>query len=313
MTGTVFFGSRSFKPPRNPVVTMGVFDGVHLGHRELFKRTLERAKKIRGTAVVYTFSPHPVKILAPQACPLMINTLDQKIELIQSQGIRSIVIEKFNKNFSHQTPEIFFKKIIVERLQAQEIYVGYNFTFGIHRSGNIEHLEAFGRKAGIRIHVVEPFLNDETLVSSSHIRHLLAHGDLPEAERLLARPYFIEGKVIRGRGIGGRVMGIHTANLQTDNDLILPAGVYITRTRIGKKNYPSATNIGCNPTFGPGTLSIETHLLDFRRSILHQRIHVSFLKKIREEVAFASSEALLNQIQNDIRMTRKYFKPQAGK
>ncbi len=287
---------------------MGVFDGVHQGHRELFKRALKQAKEIRGTAVAYTFSPHPVKVLVPQACPPMLNTLEQKIELIGKQGIHSIVVEKFNKPFSQQTPEIFFKKIIIDRLRAHEIFVGYNFTFGVRRSGNVEHMEAFGREAGIKVNIVSPYLCEETLVSSSHIRQLLTHANLTEAEKLLDRPYFMDGLVIQGRGVGGKILGIHTANLKPENDIILPTGVYITYTQVGNKRYQSVTNIGRNPTFGLGKLSIETHILNLRRSILHQKIRICFLKKIREEIAFASPEALMNQIRHDIRITKQYLK-----
>lgn len=292
---------------KNPVVTIGVFDGVHLGHRHIFEKVIARAKKIKGTPVVYTFDPHPVKILVPEACPPMITTLSQKVELIHSCGIRHAVVEKFNRVFSQQTPEQFFRRTIIERLKAREIFVGYDFTFGVHRSGTIEHLKTFAAKEKIKITVVKRYLRGETLVSSTQIRQLLLRGNLEKAAQLLGRPYFIDGKVKTGRGIGGKELGIHTANLESDNDRILPNGVYVTRTWIGGKKFQSVTNIGPNPTFGPGPLSIETHLLNFRRSILGKTLRVEFLKKIRDEITFASAQDLARQIQNDIMATKHYF------
>lgn len=302
----ITFGSRNFRPPKNPVIALGVFDGVHRGHRNIFQKALRRAKEIGGTAVVYTFDPHPVKILAPDACPPMITTLAQRIELIAGQGIRHIVVEKFTKTFSHQTPEKFFLATIVKRLEARELFVGYNFTFGVHRSGNIDHLKSFGRKTGIRVNVVEPYLRGETLVSSTQVRQVLARGNLPKAEELLARPYFMEGRVVHGHG-RGKKLGIHTANLEPDNDLILPTGVYITVTWVSGKKCRSVTNIGANPTFGPAPVTIESHLLGFSRSLLGRTVRIEFFEKIREEIAFSSPSALADQIRKDIRRATEFF------
>ena len=200
----VFHGSSKFRPTKNPVVTFGVFDGVHRGHRHIFQKIVARAGKIGGTPVAYTFDPHPVKILVPQACPPMINTLPQKLELIGREGIDQVVVEKFTKIFARQTPEKFFNEIVLKRLRAREIFVGYDFTFGVHRSGTIDHLQAFAKKSGVDVTIIEPYLWKETLVSSSEIRRLLSRGELSKAEELLGRPYFIEGGVIHGRGIGGK-------------------------------------------------------------------------------------------------------------
>lgn len=303
----VFHGSSKFRPPKNPVVAFGVFDGVHRGHRYIFQKAVARAKAIGGTSVVYTFDPHPVKILVPNACPPMITTLEQKLELIAAQGIGQAVVEKFTKAFARQTPERFFKKIVLERLGAREIFVGYNFTFGVHRSGTIDHLQAFAKKSGVDVTIVDPFLWKETLVSSSEIRRLLSQGNLHQAEDLLARPYFIDGRIVHGRGIGGKELGIHTANIRPQNDLILPTGVYVTYTLVSGKRFQSVTNIGPNPTFGPGPLSIETHLLNFKKTIFGKTIRIEFLEKIREEITFASAKDLANQIQNDIKIAKEHF------
>lgn len=292
---------------RAVVVTLGVFDGVHRGHQHIFRKVVQRALMIGGTPVVYTFDPHPAKILAPDTCPPMINTLRQKIGLIRESGIGRVVVQKFTKSFSRRTPEDFFKKTIVQSLRAKEIFVGYDFTFGIHRSGTIERLEALAHEAGIRVTIVEAFFWKETLVSSTQVRRLLALGNLPKAEELLGHPYFIEGRVIHGRGIGGKELGIHTANLRSENDPILPTGVYVSIASVGGRRYKSVTNIGPNPTFGPGPLSIETHLLNFRKRIFGKRIRVEFLAKIREEITFASAQDLAEQIRNDIRTAKRHF------
>ncbi len=293
---------------KKSVVTLGVFDGVHRGHQEIFRQVVRRAKAIRGTSVVYTFDPHPVKVLAPDACPLMINTLAQRVELISSQGIQKVVVERFTRSFARQSPHDFFHRTLVRRLHPQEIFVGYDFTFGVHRSGTIEHLEGFGRETGIRVTIVPARFFGETLVSSSRIRQLLVQGDLPKAEELLGRPYFIEGKVVRGRGIGGKQLGLHTANLKTENDLILPAGVYSTTVILDGRRFKGVSNIGPNPTFGPGPLSIETHLFNFRKNIRGKKIRLEFLRKIREEITFATPADLARQIRNDIQSAKQYFR-----
>lgn len=290
------------------VATLGVFDGVHRGHQQIFHKVMRRAQILRGTGLVYTFDPHPVKILVPEACPPMLMTLSQRIAAIRAAGIDRVVVQKFTRRFSRMSPSAFFRQVIRKRLKVREIFVGYDFTFGFHRSGTAKHLEAMGQKAGVRVTVVEPTLWKERLVSSTQIRRLLSRGQVSAAEDLLGRPYALEGRVIKGRGIGGRELGIHTANLKSENEGILSTGVYATVTVVGKKRYASVTNIGPNPTFGPGPLSIETHLLNFRRPLLGRRIRVEFVEKIREEITFASAAKLAVQIRNDIRVARKCLK-----
>lgn len=293
---------------KKTIVALGVFDGVHRGHREIFRRIVARAKAARGTSVVYTFDPHPVTVVAPSAAPQMINTLDQRVDLIEDTGIRKVVVQKFTKSFARLSPEDFFRKIIAGKLKAREIFVGYNFTFGMGRAGTVETLEGLGRPLGIDVHVLSPFLWKGTLVSSTQVRQFLSAGKLPQAEDLLARPYFIEGRVVRGRGIGGKELGIHTANIDSDNDPILPTGVYVTYALMDKRRFRSVTNIGPNPTFGSGPVSIETHILEgFHKNIVGKKIRVEFLKKIREEIRFATPEDLARQIGRDIKTAGRIF------
>jgi riboflavin kinase/FMN adenylyltransferase len=289
------------------IATMGVFDGVHRAHLHLFQPVIRRAKKVGGVAVVYTFEPHPAKVLVPEACPQMIMTPAQKREAILKSGISRLVIQRFTRRFSKLSPEQFFKKIILKKLKADELWIGYDFTFGYHRSGTIETLEALGKKWNVHVKVMEPFLWKETLVSSTQIRQLLARGHVKQARDLAGRSYRMTGRVIRGRGIGN-LLGIHTANLKTANDLILPTGVYATETWLKGRPYPSVTNIGPNPTFGPAPVTIETHLLNFSRPIVGLMIDIEFIEKIREELTFASAEDLANQIRNDIQVAKRYFR-----
>ncbi|MBI2083751.1 MAG: bifunctional riboflavin kinase/FAD synthetase [Deltaproteobacteria bacterium] len=293
---------------KNLVMTIGVFDGVHRGHQKIFQKVAHCAKEHSGKSLAYTFDPHPARILVPESCPPMIMTQRQKRAAILANGIDRVVVQKFTPAFSRLSAQDFFDRILLRQIRPQEIFVGYNFTFGYHRGGTVETLEAMGKKAGIRVTVVEPFLWKEMLVSSTQIRSLLSKGQISQATELLGKPYRMTGKVVGGRGLGGKILGIPTANLRSENDLILPVGVYATLTILGKKSHPSVTNIGRNPTFGPRTLSIETHILNFQKKILGHQMEIEFVERIRDEIPFSSPRELSQQIQNDIHSTKKILK-----
>ncbi|OGP14022.1 MAG: riboflavin biosynthesis protein RibF [Deltaproteobacteria bacterium GWA2_50_8] len=305
----VIFGTEKLKSPiKNPIITLGVFDGVHRGHQHIFELIKKQAKKNRGKSIVYTFNPHPVRQLAPEACPPMLLTLEQKIETIRRQKVDYLIIEAFTPVFSKLSPDKFFQKVIVDRIQAREIYVGYDFTFGCQRSGTIETLEQLGKNHGIGIHIVPAFFLDNTLVSSTRIRQLIAESKMSSASYLLGKHYCIEGHVVTGRGIGGKKLGFHTANIETLNELIPPNGVYATFVKIKHKRHFSVTNIGTNPTFGGKTLSIESHILNFRRNIVGQKICLEFVEKIREEINFSNAMDLSHQIQSDIEIAKSHLR-----
>ncbi len=292
------------------IIAMGVFDGVHQGHRHIFKKIIQRSKKIRAQTVAYTFEPHPVRVLAPHACPQMINTIPQRIELICDTGMDRVVVEKFTKTFAKQTPQQFVKNVILKKLKPSEIFVGYNFTFGIKRSGTAEDLQKLCAQHQIQVHIVTPYYSGETLVSSTQVRHFLNQGDLARANHLLERPYFLDGSIVKGKGIGAKLLGIPTANLKTFQDHLLPMGVYITKIRIGKKTYSSVTNIGHNPTFQkkgkPPVVTIETHIFNFNKNIVGRNIRLFFFKKIRDEKKFSSPQELIQQIHEDIKQAKKF-------
>lgn len=307
-------GSDNLKSqPAYPVLTLGNYDGVHIGHRSIFKRVTDISVEKRGTSILYTFDPHPAKILAPELAPPLLQTPAQKYAAIAEAGIDILIVEPFTKKFAAVQPDEFFENIVIRRVGAKEIVVGYDFTFGFHRSGKIDDLERLADKNSIRVHVIDAVFMNESLVSSTHIRRLIAAGDLECANSMLGRPYSITGMVVKGRGIGSEI-GFHTANLATTNELMPALGVYIS-TAILKdgKRLPSVTNIGYNPTFGGTELSIETHIINFNRSILGEEMELEFEKKIRREMTFESAGKLRQQIIEDVSKAREYHEKRIQK
>lgn len=305
------FGSENFSHnERRPIVAMGVFDGVHLGHSHLIESALEEAKKSGGRGVVYTFEPHPVKILAPAECPPLLQTLEQKLDAIEALGADACVIEPFTAELAHSTAADFFKSVIVDKLHAHAVVVGYDFTFGLHREGTVEMLEKLGAGHGVRIIVVGAQFLGETLISSTNIRRLLEHGNVKEAAALLGHPYMIEGKVVPGAGLGRRLLA-HTANIESENELLPKDGVYLSTTIVSREKgaeetkYPSVTSIGDNPTFPGPRFTVETHLIDEAVDIVGWRIAVWFLDRMRDQIAFDTEDELRGQIRRDIEAARE--------
>lgn len=304
-----YFGSDKVQGAfRNAVVALGNFDGVHLGHRHIIERTIELAKRANGVSVAYTFEPHPVRILAPESCPPLIQTLPQKLASLEELGLDACVVETFTHEFAKQNAEEFLQHILKGRLGARTIIVGYDFTFGYHRSGTIEVLEKLGSKHGIDVVVVEARFVGDLLLSSTEIRHFVAAGNIEEANLMLGRPYRLEGRVVAGKGFGVR-LDARTANIAPSNELLPGNGIYLSVTHIekgSKKSWPSITSIGDNPTFPGEELKIETHLIDFDGDLMGQTLSVDLFKKMREQVAFPSVEELHDQIQKDIASARRW-------
>ncbi|OGQ22031.1 MAG: riboflavin biosynthesis protein RibF [Deltaproteobacteria bacterium RIFCSPLOWO2_02_FULL_44_10] len=302
------FGSAAFPQEiLSPIVALGNFDGVHRAHVKLLEQVHTWAKHYRGTTVVYTFDPHPVKMLSPESCPPLLQTQEQKLLALEKQGIEICVLEPFTTEFSQKTPEYFLEEILHRRLRAKCIVVGYDFTFGMRRAGNIPLLEKFCREHQIDIHIVPAQFQKETLMSSTHIRKLLLSGDIARANSLLGYPYQLWGEVVRGRGLG-ESLGAHTANLELENELIPADGVYLTRTEIleeSSKIFPSITSIGNNPTFPGSERTVETHFLDQVIEVQGKRLSVHFLEWMREQIAFETPDALKHQIAADLHAARK--------
>ena len=292
----------------SPVVTIGNFDGVHLGHQSLIRDLVTHAAKMGGTPVIVTFYPHPLQVLAPNNAPLQIQTLDQKLATIDSLGIPLAVVIPFNMELA-QTIARDFAVGLWERLRFKEIYVGPTFAFGHRRQGSINLLKEIGEEKGFaagKIHQVQ-FRGNR--VSSTSIRQALISGQVGLARRLLARPFDLKGVIVHGTGMGTKLQ-IPTANLQTSNELIPRRGVYVTLFSVEGRRYRSVTNIGFRPTVNTeetASLSIETHMLEFDRDVYGKDATLEFLVRLRDERRFSGKAALIERIQKDKENARRYF------
>ena len=295
-------------PLRNPVLTIGNFDGVHLGHLALFKKVKDRARSIDGHSAVMTFEPHPLKVMMPKSSPLLITPTQQKLKLIEDAGVDVVFCVPFTKEFASISASDFVHDILVEKIGIKEIVVGYDYTFGRGREGDIALLREMGTQLGFVVHVVEPVRLNDTLVSSTSIRELVQEGLLAEAKALLGRDYQICGTVVKGKNRGGKLLGFPTANLKLIDELTPKSGVYAVRVIIDDSTYDGLTNIGYNPTFGEGPFSVETHLLDFSGDLHGKTIKVNFIERLRDEKAFATVKDLANQIAEDVSQARNIFK-----
>ncbi len=301
------------KPLKNPVLTIGNFDGVHKGHVALFNKVKERAGLIGGQSVVMTFEPHPIKVMMPGNGPPLITPTQQKLKLIEDTGIDVILSVPFTEEFAMISPEGFVKDLLVDRIGIKEIVVGYDYCFGNKRTGNIELLKKMGAELGFLVHVVGQILLEDMLVSSTTVRNLVQEGNLAEAKKLLGRDYQVCGTVVKGKNRGGRLLGFPTANLELIDELTPKLGVYAVRVLIDDKAYNGLTNIGFNPTFGNNVFSVETHILDFSGDLVGKTIRVNFLKRLRDEKTFKSIEDLSEQIKKDSLRARELFSRLNGK
>ncbi len=289
---------------RNPVLTLGNFDGVHLGHQRIFEELKEEARKIDGEAIVFTFDPHPLQILAPQRCPPLITPFKKKLMLMERSGIDVLIVATFDLSLANIMPEAFVKQILVDEIGAKKILVGYNYYFGKDRKGNVEMLIRLGEKFGFEVKVIEAMKVNEIPVSSSKIREFIQDGKMAEAAQLLGRNYLLIGKVIWGAD-RGKQLGFPTANLEILNGLYPKTGVYAVEVIMGDKTYPGVADVGYNPTFGQNPLSVEVHILNFSRDIYGEEIQLIFLERIRDEKAFENPDSLARQIRKDIAVARK--------
>jgi len=293
-----------------PIVTMGNFDGVHLGHRKLIQSVVARAAEIGGTPMAITFHPHPLHMLVPNNAPVQIQTLPQKLAVIESLGIPVAVVIPYNEKLAGTSARDFATDVLCEKLRIREIYVGPNFAFGNRRQGSINLLKEIGREKEFFAEKIPQVEFRGTRVSSTAVRQAIVYGQVSLTRRLLARPFTIEGTVIRGAGLGTKLQ-IPTANLRAENELIPRRGVYITRLCVDGNSWAGVTNIGFRPTINAEenpALSIETHALDFSQDIYGKRITVEFWNRIRDERRFASLDELVERINKDKDRSRRYFR-----
>ena len=292
--------------PAASVVTMGNFDGIHLGHQALVLRSLEEARRRNVASVVLTFDPHPLKVLAPARAPRLILTPEDKIELLQDLGVDVVINQRFDASFASLEAEEFVRRFIVSRLKAKKIWVGRDLRFGHGRKGDVQQLIRWGEELGFEVGIVEPILVNGVRVSSSQIRQAIEAGRVDEARSSLGRYHFISGTVVEGNR-RGRDLGFPTANIANRTEVIPSDGIYATLFHIGQERWLSVSSIGVNPTFGAGPRTVESYILNFDRDIYGKKIKLAFVKKIREEKKFADVASLIAQIQEDVRSARAVF------
>jgi riboflavin kinase/FMN adenylyltransferase len=289
---------------RQGAVAIGNFDGVHLGHRRIIERLLQRARELAGPAIVLTFDPHPVRLLRPEECPPPLTWTERKGRLLADLGVNRIIAYPTDEALLQLSAREFFQQIVVDALEARALVEGPNFYFGHNREGNVQSLAQLSAEAGMTLDVVEPLVVEGELVSSSRIRRLVAAGAVAEAARLLTAPYRIRGLVMHGAGRGAR-LGFPTANLAGIDTLLPAPGVYAGRAWYAGGPCAAAVNIGPNPTFGEQAIKVEVHLIDRDESLYGEPLEVEFFARLRDVQPFASPEALVAQLREDVDKARQ--------
>jgi riboflavin kinase/FMN adenylyltransferase len=293
--------SRQFE---RSVITVGNFDGVHRGHQALLRRVAQRARDLDAVSLVYTFHPHPLKVLNPSFCPPLLTAFEERTARIAAEGVDALVWARFDREYAAREPEDFARETLAGRLGARELWVGPDFAFGRGRRGTIELLRAVGAVAGFSVETLTAFELDGQVVSSTRVRQAVAEADFPTAERLLGRPYALHGPVVHGVG-RGRGLGFPTANLLVREECVPPAGVYAAWVCEEGMCRPAALNIGSNPTFGAGETSVEAYLLDFEGDLYGAEVELRPVAALRGEIAFRDPADLVRQIRKDVEEVRR--------
>ncbi len=294
------------RPFYRPALTIGNFDGVHLGHQALFRKVVELAGSRNGDKVALTFHPHPMKVLRPDNPPKLICTLEQKIELIMAAGIEHLICLPFTRQLASTPASQFVREILFNTIGVEDLVIGYDYACGKGREGDISFLKAIGQELGFQVHVIPPVKIDGIIVSSTAIREFVKKGNMKMVRRMLGRFYQIRGVVQKGKRRGGPVVGFPTANLAINpEDLCPKPGVYAVQVIHADKLYNGVVNIGFNPTFGDGKLGAEVHIFDFNKEIYGHEIKVNIVERIRDEKRFSGASELAEQIRADIQKAKQ--------
>ena len=307
----VMFGIGKVKSAlKNTVAAIGVFDGVHKGHQELIRKTVASARRNNAKSLVVTFHPHPVEVLHKRELSYLVS-LPYRLELIKALGVDYVLVITFTRKFAQLKPEEFVKKYLVKQLGVREVFVGDDFRFGENRSGDVDLFTAMGEKHGFQVnhmHLIKK-ISEADKISSSRLRELISAGKLHEAASMLGRPVSVMGQVIRGDG-RGKTIGYPTANLQWERSILPPRGVYIVQVHFKNRCYQGMANIGVRPSFQNknARVSLEVHILNFKKNIYDKPLIVEFLQKIRDEQRFPSVPSLVDQIRLDEQTARRYFR-----
>ena len=302
----VFRGINNWKPVKSPVVSIGTFDGVHLGHRIILDRLNEEAERLNGESLLITFWPHPRMVLQPDYKDLrLLNTMEEKLQLLETAGLQNLLVIPFSKDFSRTTSHDFIRRILVEEVKMKKIIIGYDHHFGRNREGSFEVLQEFQPIFNFELEDITAQQVDEINVSSTKIRQALFEGDLDRAIEFLGYEYFINGTVVKGQSVG-KTLGFPTANIKVNYPfkLIPKDGVYAVKVKVRQQWHRGMLNIGNRPTFDGAEKSIEVHLFDFEDDIYAVDIRIDFVQRLRDEVKFSGKEALIAQLEKDEAMAR---------
>ena len=288
-------------------VTLGNFDGVHLGHQEILRQLASLAHNAGGASILITFDPHPVAVLAPQKAPAQLISIEEKIRRLENSDIDGLLIIPFDEEFAKMEAEDFIEEVLIGMLDVEHLVVGPECRFGHNRRGSRHMLDAFGQEQGFSVEAIEPVIYKDEKISSSRIRKAIAQGNVEEGAEMLGRPHRVEGTVVEGDK-RGRTIGFPTANLEATPRMLVPArGVYRGWFEKGPSKYPCVINIGVRPTFDTDALTVEAHILDFDEDLYGAFVALEFVERLRDEMKFESVEALIQQIQDDVEQARVSF------
>lgn len=293
---------------KNVVLTMGNFDGVHIGHQKIFRAVAERAKALKGTAMAITFDPHPMRVIAPERGLKILTDFDEKARLMKFLGMDVILCIRFDREFANTDPDEFIRDVIVGRIGAREVIVGHDYAFGRGKRGTTGLLRRRGIRYGFKLRVIRNVRLLGETVSSSRVRSLVSRGRVCEASKVLGRPYMIEGTVVKGAGRGGSLLNTPTANIAIRNEIVPKEGVYAAKVMLDGRVFDGVANIGKNPTFGSNPIAYEVHIFNFSENILEKDIRVYFIDRIRDEKAFPDITSLHESINKDIEAAKGILK-----
>lgn len=301
----VVHGHRNAPAWGGAAIAIGNFDGVHTGHRALIARARALAAAHHARTVALTFDPHPSALFAPAQAPPLLTSIERRIELLAEAGVDAVVVEPFTRELAGLPADAFVDDVVIAALKARAIVVGYNFSYGQGRAGTVEALRAHGVQTGIDVAIVPPVTVDGEIASSTKIRGHLRAGDLVRAERMLGRPWDVDGVVVHGAE-RGRAIGVPTANITPEVELAIASGIYAVTLRVeGGPAMAAVASLGTNPTFvDAGRLVLEVHVLDWHGDLYDRRVRTTFVARLRDEQKFDSVEALVAQIQRDIEQAR---------
>jgi riboflavin kinase / FMN adenylyltransferase len=289
------------------VVTMGNFDGIHLGHQALIRNTVEESKRLGYPSIVLTFEPHPLKILAPERAPRLILSYEDKMGLLESFGVEIVIAQRFDRQFASIAADEFVRRLLVDRLRIKKLWVGRDLRFGQGRKGGTDDLLRLAPDAGFEVGVLDPILLDGVRISSSIIRQLVEKGRVNEVRPMLGRYHFVSGRVVTGHRRGHK-LGFPTANISSATEVVPMNGIYATLIQLRHKQWFSVSSIGVNPTFGDGARTMESFILNFEEDIYDESVKLSFVKRLRDEKKFSRVQDLVAQMHDDVNGAKAVFK-----